>query len=233
VKKLTTTNQKTMTSELFPVCFAGSQHPYAVGPLPMDQITPLYGELVNGYPFTIEVPNVFASIRHHPGFLGGCQFGFESSDDETYTPVSLCNFVCRVLHEEFREPDMDGDTYLWVIGFVLGWLASVAETEPVLARVGIRHLCFLLSYIPSSLLPRYRYRALNQVDSYHTASMKAYRAQVRTFTGQDIEVRIAYYLAFTLPLTPLDASFVLKIPRSPVQPQGVLLPFPAQNNHDR
>jgi hypothetical protein len=218
IDQLTTTAYPTI-----PVYFAGGKHPYALGPLPLDQLTSLAGELENGYPFTVQVPTLFAKMQHDPEFLAGCQFGYECYDDKPGTTISLCNFIAQVLREELSQPGVDFDTYLWVIGYVLGWLAGVAETEPVLAQVGILHQWFLLSYIPPSRLqePRSRMQSVREVAFHHMVALKAYRARVRELIGQGVELRAAYNRALILYTTPVeDIPFPAK-----KHPMGVIVPF--------
>jgi hypothetical protein len=226
-------DQVTTTYPMMPVYFAGGKHPYALGPLPMDQVTPLSGELDNGYPFTVQVPTILAKMQHDPQFLDGCQFGYECYDDQPGTVLSLCNFMNQVIHEELLQERVDFDVYLWVIGYALGWLAGVAETEPVLAHVGILHLCFLLSYIPPSCLQvqRSRFRAIHQAAFCHMLAMKAYRARVRELTNQGVELHTAYQQALVPSITPLRIPVLSRVQREEVS--GIVIPFRARGNGEQ
>jgi len=83
----------------------------------------------------------------------------------------------------------------WTLGFLLGELASVAETDRTLALTGLAHYCFLLPFFPlddaQSWLPTASYsgRAL------HNHALRTYRARVRTWREQGMSFSEAQRLA--------------------------------------
>jgi hypothetical protein len=70
-----------------------------------------------------------------------------------------------------------------MVGWVIGNLAWLAETERTLALVGLAHLCFLLPFLMLDA-PFWPPCSLRRADFLHRQALRAYRAQVRTYREQ-------------------------------------------------
>jgi hypothetical protein len=91
--------------------------------------------------------------------------------------------ICVTLYTELLS-EWSPDTSAWTVGFLLGDLAQLVETERTLALVGIAHLCFLLSCIPHDTSSCDRHRHLAGISAMHNQTIWAYRARVRLYRGE-------------------------------------------------
>ena len=84
----------------------------------------------------------------------------------------------------------------WMVGWVLGNLAWLAQTERTLALVGLAHLCFLLPFLTLDA-PFWPPCSLRRADFLHREALCAYRKQVRAYREQGRSFVEAQRLALT------------------------------------
>ena len=170
---------------------------YAIGPVDSMQFTPLQAHLSTGEEYSLLVPvHLPPSILTHPMFKDGYEWGYTESvpEEEEWTVPKLVNEIYHSLAELCYEDKLD--LCPWTLGFLLGELASVAETDRTLALTGLAHYCFLLPFFPlddgQSWLP---YRFLLRARSLHNRALRTYRARVRTWREQGMSFSEAQRLA--------------------------------------
>jgi|SRR5579859_1469277 len=159
---------------------------YAIGPIDPAQLITLWARVWNCQQICLLVPaHVPLSVLNDPEFKRGCEWGSLAAEDEAEAGVvwsvpKVLNSIYLWLARELWG-ERDRGRYAWMVGFLLGYLAGVAETESVLALVGIAHLCFLLACIPLeewSCNPKAR---LGQMEKVHRDAIRAYRVHVRLY----------------------------------------------------
>lgn len=170
---------------------------YAIGPVDPMQFTPLQAHLSTGEEYPLLVPvHLPPSILTHPMFKDGYEWGYTESvpEEEEWTVPKLVNEIYHSLAELCHEDELD--LCPWTLGFLLGELASVAETDRTLALTGLAHYCFLLPFFPlddgQSWLP---YRFLLRARALHNHALRTYRARVRTWREQGMSFSEAQRLA--------------------------------------
>jgi hypothetical protein len=99
----------------------------------------------------------------------------------------LVNWTYSSLYDDLWEKqaweDYGPHLAAWIVGWLLGDLAQLAERERTLALVGIAHLCFLLPFLSLDTLcwPPY---SLSRASFPHAEALRAYRKGVRTYREQ-------------------------------------------------
>jgi hypothetical protein len=87
-------------------------------------------------------------------FKDGCEWGYYADDcGERWTVPSIADHIALSLKTELLV-ERDPSKRAWVLGFLLGHLAKLAESERRLALIGIAYLSFQLSCISLSALFR-------------------------------------------------------------------------------
>lgn len=173
---------------------------YAIGPVDPVQFTPLQAHLSTGEEYSLLVPvHLPPAILTHAMFKDGYEWGYTESDpEEEWTVPKLVNEVYHLLAELCYkdEPDLCP----WTLGFLLGELASVAETDRTLALTGLAHYCFLLPFLPlDDAQPWLPYRFLLRAGALHNHALRTYRARVRVYREQGTSFAEAQRLALTTP----------------------------------
>ena len=165
--------------------------PYAIGPIDPAQVTPLQAHLSSGEECSLLVPiHLPAFILTDQRFKEGYEWGYLDGELEAQWSVPhLVNWTFNTLSQELWDERAWEELGLhlpaWIVGWVLGDLARLAETERTLALVGLAHLCFLLPFL-SLLLdsPFWPPCSLQRAHFPHTQALRTYRAQVRTYREQ-------------------------------------------------
>lgn len=113
-------------------------------------------------------------------------------EDWGETPASVANWVCGGFTWDLSH----GGSYEWIVGWILGSLAVLAQEDWQLARVGMAHLCFLVSLVPSRSHIGF-HAALREARGVHGAVVKAYRSRVRALKEQGVGISQAWRLALS------------------------------------
>jgi hypothetical protein len=163
---------------------------YAIGPMDPTHLLTLQAGLSYGRQIRLLVP---ASLPHsllsHPKFKDGYESGYlDGGTEEEWTILQVVNHIWVTLYTELLN-EWSPSTYAWIIGYLVGDLAYLAETESMLASVGMAHLCFLLISIPQDTPSCDCTRRLMSMDSPHHEAVRAYRARVRFYreTGMSLQ----------------------------------------------
>ena len=169
---------------------------YAIGPIDPTQLLTLQVCLSNSQKITLLVPaHLPLSVLNDPQFKEGYEWGYlECDGEEEWTVPQMVNHIYLALHRELwgeRSPSR----YAWAVGFLLGNLTSLAETERTLALVGIAHLSFLLACIPLDACSCYPCDCMMLMRGPHTEALCAYRAHVRLYREQGLSFQEAQRLA--------------------------------------
>jgi len=164
---------------------------YAIGPIDPAQFTTLSAHLATGEEYALLVPihlplALFLDAMFKDGYECGYLYG---ELDEGWTIPRIVNWTYYTIQDELYEEEAWEELGLhlpaWVVGWVIGDLAGLAETERTLALVGLAHLCFLLPFLAldadAPCWPPYR---LRRADFPHRQALCAYRKQVRTYREQ-------------------------------------------------
>jgi len=172
---------------------------YAVGPIDSVQVSTLQASLSDGQNISLLVPaHLPLSVLAAPAFKEGCEWGYTESGSEEWTIPQMVNEIYQTLREELDD-EVDLRFYAWAVGFLLGSLTSLAETDRILALVGMAHLCFLLSFIPLDSTLSWPPYGLLRARFLHNHALKAYRAHVRTCREQGMSFSEAQRLALAAP----------------------------------
>lgn len=124
-----------------------------------------------------------SAILADPLFRDGVVAGFEVPLDVFDLP-SLALLVNRLTYS-FLDDLRLGGCYPWTIGYQLASLSLLAQEDEVAARLGIAHLCFLMSlvpWLPVEVLPRY----LGNASHASACAVRTYRAQVQALKSQGV-----------------------------------------------
>ncbi len=162
---------------------------YAIGPVDPMQITLLQAHLSSGEECSLLVPiHLPLSFFIDPMFKEGYEWGYLDGELEAQWSVPhLVNWTFNTLSQELWDERAWEALGLhlpaWIVGWVLGDLARLAETERTLALVGIAHLCFLLPFL-SLDTPFWPPCSVQRAHFPHTQALRTYRAQVRTYREQ-------------------------------------------------
>jgi hypothetical protein len=208
-----TASSSTILPMKFVPCIQPQEHAvtlsYAIGPIDPAQIITMHAHLSTGDECSLLLPvHLSQSITAHPAFRDGYEWNYlseeegDEQEDWTTTVTRLVNHVYSSLTDTCFYRDLGTGEVIpgflpWQVGWLLRDLTRLAETDRVLAYVGIGHLCFLLLLLIQDRLvnwPRYEpYRS----DILHTRAVKAYRARVRFYREQgknyDEAQRLALY----------------------------------------
>src|SRR5713226_1753662 len=126
---------------------------YAIGPIDPAQFTTLSAHLATGEEYALLVPihlplALFLDAMFKDGYECGYLYG---ELDEGWTIPRIVNWTYYTIQDELYEEEAWEELGLhlpaWVVGWVIGDLAGLAETERTLALVGLAHLCFLLPFL--------------------------------------------------------------------------------------
>ena len=130
------------------------------------------------------------SLYEALAFENGAAIGYKYGDGMGETPIQVVNRVYRDFCDELRR----GGTYPWIVGYLLGCFTACIEQDRQLALVGMAHVCFLVSRLPDCTSAAF-HRALSQIETFHNAVVRAYRAQVRTLREQGMSSAEAWQSA--------------------------------------
>lgn len=170
-------------------CTSAFPSTYAIGPLDPAQFTTLRAHLETGEECSLLVPlHLPLALFIDPMFKDGYECGYLEGDvTEEWSVPRLVNWTYNSFNEEFYS-ELAWDEFglhlpAWTVGWILGSLAQLAETERTLALVGLAHLCFLLPLLTldSTFWPPCN---LRRADFLHRQALRAYRTQVRTYREQ-------------------------------------------------
>jgi len=128
------------------------------------------------------------SLFIDPWFKDGYESGYPEGElDEEWSVPRIVNWTYNVFNDELYD-ELTWETLglhlpAWIVEWVLGSLAWLAETERTLALVGLAHLCFLLPRLAldSAMWPP---RGLRHTDFFHRQALCAYRKRVRSYREQ-------------------------------------------------
>lgn len=102
----------------------------------------------------------------------------------------MVNWTYNTLDDELYDEDaweaLGPQVCAWIVGWVLGSLARLAETERTLALVGVAHLGFLLPFLALDA-PFWPPCGLCRARFPHTEALRAYRVRVRTYREQQAD----------------------------------------------
>jgi len=164
-----------------------------VGPVDESSVVRVAMRSEGGFDFVLVVPgpaDLPASLVHASAFHEGAAIRYDWSEGLDGTPVQLANTIYR----DFRAELHRGGSYSWVVGFLLGGLAALAEENRQLALVGMAHLCFLVAHVPDRSSPAF-FRLLREVDCLHGAVLRAYRGRVRALKERGMAIEEAWRAA--------------------------------------
>lgn len=160
--------------------------PYAIGPIDPTQLHTLHAHLACGAEIALLVPTqITSTILNDPQCKEGYEAGYLNGElEDPSTIAQLVNQIYAIVSIELRD-NWCVSTYAWTVGYVLGALASLAESERTLACVGLAHLCFLLSSLSSRLSPeKTKEVLLMNLWGPHCDAVKAYRERLRSYRLQ-------------------------------------------------
>lgn len=175
-----------------------STHPvasYSLGLLDESTLVEVTMQSEYGPDFGLLVPG-FADFPMHlseqTAFHDGAGAGYYLGEHLGETPLQVANTIYRIFSDDFEI----GDAFTWIVGYLLGCLAVLAQQDRQLALVGMAHLCFLISCIsePSSFLLSH---ALGLADILHREVLQAYRAQVQVLKAQGFCLEEAWWAALS------------------------------------
>jgi len=132
---------------------SSSPSSYAIGPVDPAQITTLQAHLSTGEKYSLLVPlHLPLALLSDPMFKEGYESGYlEGELDEEQMVPRIVNWTYYTIQDELYEEEAWEELGLhlpaWIVGWVLGSLASLAEVERTLALVGLAHLFFLLPFL--------------------------------------------------------------------------------------
>lgn len=171
---------------------------YAVGPLDPGLLTTYERCTDNGYPYVASVPTAFpASLVNHPEFWSGVEWGYALFDEQVPTsPMALLNWMYLTVQENLLSDESAVDLYVYVAAFHVGWLAGLAKYDMLLAHVGLAHLCFLLTFIPSNKPARWCFSINEDAAFEQKLVLTAYRARLRALAAEGVALREAYQQAY-------------------------------------
>ncbi len=162
---------------------------YAIGPINLAQLISLPAHFSTGEECSLLVPvHLPPSLLTDPACQGGYEWGYlEGELDEEWSVPRIVNWTYNTLHDELWDKEawetLGAHVSAWIVGWLLGSLARLAETERTLALVGMAHLCFLLPFL-SLDAPSWPPRGLYRAHFPHTEVLRAYRGCVRTYREQ-------------------------------------------------
>ncbi len=167
---------------------------YRLGLIDPRSLAPMLIDPLDVPCFKLLVPGqeVFASLLIDPGFQDGAIWGYYDPE-MCETPAQVANWVWHELRSGLYDAP---DDRAWLVGFLLGSLSCLAETNRLIALVGIAHLSFVLSLVPPLLQPRLS-RTLCKVGALHDTIVRAYRALVRDHKAQGLDFAAASHAALT------------------------------------
>jgi hypothetical protein len=173
---------------------------YMIGPLDPAQFTILQAHLETGEEYSLLVPiHLPLALFIDPLFKDGYECGYLEGDvTEEWSVPRLVNWTYNSFNEEFYSElawdELGLHLPAWTVGWILGSLAQLAETDCILALVGLAHLCFLLPLLTldSTYWPPCN---LRRADFLHRLALRSYREQVRIYREQDKSFADAQLLA--------------------------------------
>lgn len=172
---------------------------YVLGPLDLSRVTWLDVDPLDAPAFKLPVlvsPDLPALLLRRSRFRDGAIVGYEVTDlgeeigGAGPLPVRVANWLWRAFSWDL----LHGSSYAWTVGYLLGALAFLAETDRELALVGLAHLSFLLSLVPNVPHPLLSL-ALHRAGASHNLAVRDYRAKVRTLREQGMDLLQASRLA--------------------------------------
>jgi len=175
---------------------------YTIGPVDSMQITTLHAHLSNGEECALLVPvHLLPSILTDALFKEGYEWGYlEGELDEDWSVPRIVNWTYYSLSNELWDQEawetLGPHVPTWIVGWLLGSLARLAETERMLALVGLAHLCFLLPFL-SLDAPSWPPYGLYHAHFPHAEVLRAYRRRVRGYREQGKSFAEAQRLALT------------------------------------
>lgn len=191
---------------------------YALGSLDPATITSFTLSSFGTPAFVLLVPgpdDLPPSLLTDRPFWDGAMVGYETCnwDDEIENgpfgvPAALANWVHHSLVWEISH----GGNSAWAVGYVLGALSSLAETDMPLALVGISSLVFLLRFLLPLPPGAARQRAILGAMSAYDRMLTVYQKRVWDLKAQGLDLLTASRLALAgwqrveeSKLAPLDA----------------------------
>lgn len=175
---------------------------YAIGPIDPMQCTTLQAHLATGEECSLLVPlHLPITLFIDPMFKQGYECGYLDGEMDTEWSIPrIVNWTYNTLNEDLYDEQAWDELGLhlpaWSVGWVLGNLAWLAETERTLALVGLAHLCFLLPFLTQDAdAPFWPPCHLRRADFPHRQVLCAYRKQVRAYREQGISFAEAQRLA--------------------------------------
>ncbi len=166
---------------------------YALGPIDESSLVRVAMRSERGFDFVLVVPGLAdlpVSLSHALAFCEGAAAGYDYGDGFAETPVQVANAVYRDFAVELHR----GGTYSWIVGFILGCLAALAEEDRQLALVGMAHLCFLVAHVPDRSRPLFSH-LLHDVSHLHNAVLRVYRGRVRALKERGMAIEEAWRAA--------------------------------------
>lgn len=166
---------------------------YRLGLIDPCQIAPMLVDPLDAPCFKLLVPGPHSlptSLLIDPDFQEGAIYGY-LNDDPGETPAGVANWVWKEFYRTMRD---DANARGWCVGWILGALSRLAETHRALALVGIAHLAFVLSLVPSLPEPSI-FPALCDAHFYHNELIRAFRSEVRNYKASGLTFSDASYAA--------------------------------------
>ena len=177
-----------------PACTSSS---YTIGPLHPNQIRLQKEDVSTGQEITLLLPLLLLppSVLTDQAFKAGYETGYLACDLAGLTVPQLVNELFYLLDYAALDAECeDADPCSWFVGELLGELAYLAESAKLLARTGLAHLCFLLSFFSRDPLSWPSHRMRQEMGSLHNTAVKAYRADFRAYRMQGKSYREAQRL---------------------------------------
>jgi hypothetical protein len=167
---------------------SSSPSSYAIGPIDPAQFTTLQAHLATGEECSLLVPlQLPITLFIDPMFKEGYECGYLDGDVEAEWSVPhIVNWRYNSFNDELYDERAWDELGLhlpaWMVGWVIGDLARLAETQRTLALVGLAHLCFLMPFLTTDVdAPYWPPCHLRRADFPHRQALRAYREQGISF----------------------------------------------------
>jgi len=169
---------------------------YAIGPIDPAYLLTMQAHLSTGEEYTLPIPaQMPRSILDDPAFRDGYEYNYlseeEGDKEEEWTTMvtRMVNHIHTCLMEACFWRDLEtgevvSDFLPWQVGWLLRDLTRLAETDRLLAHVGMAHLCFLLAHFAPERPSDWPGYQLYHVYTLHGRTVKDYRSRVRVYREQ-------------------------------------------------
>jgi hypothetical protein len=158
-----------------PQDYVASASSYVIGPIAPTRLVAWKTLLSTGYEVILLVPKQLPlSVLTDQAFKAGFDNGYFAWDLEDLTASQVVSKIYKTLYFSVEEEN-SAEWCAWTVGFVVGELARLAGTAKTLARTGLAHLDFLLSFFSLDPLSWPKDVVRFQMRRWHHEAMRSYR----------------------------------------------------------